>query len=63
MSKKPAELILVADDDALSRKLLVRILSSAGFACVEASDGIEALKSLRGAPRLPSCSWTSTCRE
>ena len=47
MSKKPAELILVADDDAMSRKLLVRILSSAGFACVQASDGIEALKSLR----------------
>ncbi|HEV2841173.1 MAG TPA: SpoIIE family protein phosphatase [Chthoniobacterales bacterium] len=46
MSKKPAELILVADDDAMSRKLLVRILSSAGFACVQASDGIEALKSL-----------------
>lgn len=47
MSKKPAELILVADDDAMSRKLLIRILSSAGFACREASDGIEALKSLR----------------
>jgi len=47
MSKKPTELILVADDDAMSRKLLVRILSSAGFACMQASDGIEALKSLR----------------
>lgn len=47
MGKKPAELILVADDDAMSRKLLVRILSSAGFACMEASDGIEALKTLR----------------
>ena len=46
MGKKPAELILVADDDAMSRKLLVRILSSAGFACMEASDGIEALKTL-----------------
>ena len=47
MSKKPAELILVADDDAMSRKLLVRILSGAGFGCMQASDGIEALKSLR----------------
>lgn len=47
MGKKPAELILVADDDAMSRKLLVRILSSAGFACMQASDGIEALKTLR----------------
>lgn len=47
MSKKPAELILVADDDALSRRLLVRILSTAGYACMEASDGFEALKSLR----------------
>ena len=46
MGKKP-ELILVADDDAMSRKLLVRILSGAGFACMEASDGIEALKTLR----------------
>jgi serine phosphatase RsbU (regulator of sigma subunit) len=47
MGKKPAELILVADDDAMSRKLLVRILSSAGYACMQASDGIEALKTLR----------------
>lgn len=47
MGKKPAELILVADDDAMSRKLLVRILSSAGFDCMQASDGIEALKTLR----------------
>jgi serine phosphatase RsbU (regulator of sigma subunit) len=50
MSTKPAELILVADDDALSRKLLVRILTSAGFACIQAPDGIEALKSLRVTP-------------
>jgi sigma-B regulation protein RsbU (phosphoserine phosphatase) len=47
MDKKPTELILVADDDTTSRKLLVRILSRAGFACMQASDGIEALKSLR----------------
>lgn len=47
MGKKPADLILVADDDAMSRKLLVRILSGAGFACIQASDGIEALKTLR----------------
>jgi serine phosphatase RsbU (regulator of sigma subunit) len=50
MAKKSGERILVADDDATSRKLLSRILASAGFACTQAPDGIEALKSLRDDP-------------
>jgi phosphoserine phosphatase RsbU/P len=50
MGKKPNERILVADDDATSRKLLVRILSRAGYSCTQASDGIEALASLHTEP-------------
>jgi sigma-B regulation protein RsbU (phosphoserine phosphatase) len=50
MAKNSGERILVADDDATSRKLLARILTRAGFGCAEAPDGIEALKSLRADP-------------
>jgi phosphoserine phosphatase RsbU/P len=50
MAKNSGERILVADDDAASRKLLIRILSRAGFACTEAPDGIEALKLLYADP-------------
>ncbi len=50
MAKNSGERILVADDDATSRKLLIRILTRAGFACTEARDGIEALKLLRVNP-------------
>lgn len=46
MAKNSGERILVADDDATSRKLLTRILIRAGFTCTEAPDGIEALKLL-----------------
>jgi phosphoserine phosphatase RsbU/P len=46
MPKKPTERILVADDDATSRKLLVRILSGAGYSCTQAPDGIQALASV-----------------
>ena len=46
MAKNSGERILVADDDAASRKLLTRILTRAGFTCTEAPDGIEALKQL-----------------
>lgn len=49
-AKKFTERILVADDDATSRKLLARILGAAGFSCTEAPDGIEALKSLHDDP-------------
>ena len=50
MSKNSGERILVADDDATSRKLLSRILTRAGFTCTEAPDGIEALKQLQQDP-------------
>jgi sigma-B regulation protein RsbU (phosphoserine phosphatase) len=50
MGKKPTETILVADDDAASRKLLVRILSGAGYSCAQAADGIDALTSLHARP-------------
>src|SRR5437762_6047542 len=50
MAKNSGERILVADDDATSRKLLSRILTRAGFQCTEARDGIEALKLLQADP-------------
>jgi adenylate cyclase len=39
--------VLVVDDTALNRRLLVRLLSSIGHEAVEARDGIEALARLR----------------
>jgi serine phosphatase RsbU (regulator of sigma subunit) len=50
MAKNSGERILVADDDATSRKLLARILTRAGFTCTDAPDGIEALKQLHDDP-------------
>lgn len=50
MVKKTTDRILVADDDATSRKLLVRILSGAGYSCTQVPDGIEALASLQAEP-------------
>jgi len=50
MARNSGERILVADDDATSRKLLTRILTRAGFECTEAPDGIEALKLLHTGP-------------
>jgi two-component system chemotaxis response regulator CheY len=37
--------ILIVDDSALSRRLLRRILESAGHAVIEAADGVAALES------------------
>src|SRR3954463_14040957 len=50
MAKNSGERILVADDDATSRKLLLRILTRAGFVCTEAADGIAGLKQLHDDP-------------
>jgi serine phosphatase RsbU (regulator of sigma subunit) len=50
MAKNSGERILVADDDATSRRLLTRILKRAGFACSEAPDGIDALRLLHEDP-------------
>lgn len=44
MATHECDTILVADDDATSRRLLVRTLSNAGFTCQESSDGIETLR-------------------
>lgn len=46
MATNSGERILVADDDAMSRRLLVRILSSSGYGCLESPDGIAALERL-----------------
>src|SRR4029450_3896959 len=42
--------ILVVDDDRASRRLLVRTLTAAGYACAEAESGEEALKLVRKQP-------------
>ncbi len=44
MSKESNGQVLVVDDDATSRKLLTRALSSAGYDCREAENGLDALK-------------------
>lgn len=46
MGKKSKDRVLVADDDATSRRLLVRILSGAGYSCTQASNGVETLASV-----------------
>lgn len=47
MQKKPGGKILVVDDDATSRKLLARTLSSTGYDCREADNGREGLNLVR----------------
>lgn len=47
MQKKPGGKILVVDDDATSRKILARALSSAGYECGQADNGLEALNLIR----------------
>src|SRR5213595_4150791 len=44
--------ILVVDDDAVSRKILARLLASAGYQCHECEDGAEALALVHA--KLPS---------
>ena len=46
MFNNSREQILVADDDPMSRRLLVRTLSAAGFHCRESGNGTEALEML-----------------
>ncbi len=46
MAINNGERILVVDDDPMSRRLLTRALTSAGFTCGEAGDGEEGLKVL-----------------
>src|SRR6266576_530872 len=44
MDNQHDDRILVVDDDATSRKMLVRTLSSAGYDCYESDNGAETLK-------------------
>jgi sigma-B regulation protein RsbU (phosphoserine phosphatase) len=48
MDKKSGGRILVVDDDATSRKMLARTLSSAGYDCYESDNGVETLKLVHG---------------
>ena len=43
MATKNGERILVVDDDTMSRRLLIRALSNAGYRCRESADGLDAL--------------------
>jgi phosphoserine phosphatase RsbU/P len=42
--------ILIVDDDALSRKILAQLLTSAGYSCQVCEDGTEALKIIHARP-------------
>ena len=42
--------ILVVDDDAMSRRVLARLLSAAGYNCRVSKDGSEALDTIRDKP-------------
>ncbi len=53
MQKQSGETILVVDDDALSRRILLRALSGMGYACQEAENGTDALARVQeGQPSL-----------
>ena len=47
MDTKSGGRILIVDDDATSRKVLVRTLSAAGYECYESESGSDALKLVR----------------
>ena len=42
--------ILIVDDDALSRKILAQVLTSAGYDCEVCENGAEALKIIHAKP-------------
>ncbi|MGZ5503453.1 MAG: PP2C family protein-serine/threonine phosphatase [Chthoniobacterales bacterium] len=46
MTTHDSERILVVDDDAMSRRLLIRALTSAGYVCDEAPNGTDGLEKL-----------------
>src|ERR1700751_622555 len=48
-NKSTAE-IMIVDDDALSRKILAQVLTSAGYSCQVCRDGAEALETIRAKP-------------
>ena len=52
MSNNPRVQILVVDDDAMSRKILTQLLTSAGYQCDQCEDGAKALEKIHA--RQPS---------
>jgi phosphoserine phosphatase RsbU/P len=50
MSENSRAEILVADDDAMSRRVLAQLLSAAGYNCRVSNDGSEALETIHGRP-------------
>src|SRR3954468_22358937 len=50
MQQTPDEEILVVDDDALTRKMLVRTLTSAGYACHACENGLLAWEEMQSYP-------------
>ncbi len=52
-------IVLIADDEAVSRRMLVRMLTKSGYEVIEASDGEEAWRILErpDAPRLAILDW------
>jgi len=57
-----ANRVLIVDDEALNRSLLSMVLTSSGFQCEEAVDGVAALEERCERARLTWSSWISTCR-
>jgi phosphoserine phosphatase RsbU/P len=49
-ANNPQAEILIVDDDALSRKILARVLTSAGYNCRVCEDGAEALQIIHARP-------------
>jgi putative two-component system response regulator len=71
MSRFSGMRCLVVDDEPRLRRVLVRLLETEGFACVEAESGVEALRELERAPvplvvsdlRMPEMDGVALLRE
>jgi sigma-B regulation protein RsbU (phosphoserine phosphatase) len=50
MSNNSRVQILVVDDDAMSRKILTQLLTSAGYQCDQCEDGAKALEKIHASP-------------
>ena len=50
MTENPDDTILVIDDDALSRRMVVRLLSEEGYPCQESESGEDAWEKMHAAP-------------
>ena len=56
MSNNSRVQILVVDDDAMSRKILAQLLTSAGYQCSQCEDGAKALEIIHAKPAFASSS-------